>query len=366
MAEATLIRTPGEPALDELCEQLRALADELDMSGQWPERQLRLCGEYGVFRWFMPVALGGLGWSDADLVRGYLRLSAACLTTTFIITQRTGACRRIIDSANETAQLIWLPGLASGETFATVGISHLTTSRRHLARPAMSAEETDGGFVLDGFSPWVTGADHAEMIVTGGTLADGRQILATVPTALAGVSRGEPARLVALSASHTGEFRCQAVRITQDQVLDGPVENVMARGTGAGTGGLQTSTLAVGLASAAIDFLLAESEKRADLRAPAASLHSEQEQLTGDLLAMAEGNRVCSNEELRSRANGIALRASQAALTAAKGSGYVAGHPAGRWCREALFFLVWSCPQPVMNAALCELAGLGGDPLSSS
>jgi hypothetical protein len=26
--------------------------------------------------------------------------------------------------------------------------------------------------------------------------------------------------------------------------------------------------------------------------------------------------------------------------------------------REALFFLVWSCPQPVMQANLCELAGL--------
>jgi hypothetical protein len=24
-----------------------------------------------------------------------------------------------------------------------------------------------------------------------------------------------------------------------------------------------------------------------------------------------------------------------------------------------LFFLVWSCPQPVLNANLCEWAGLG-------
>jgi hypothetical protein len=45
-------------------------------------------------------------------------------------------------------------------------------------------------------------------------------------------------------------------------------------------------------------------------------------------------------------------------LSAAKGSGYVIGHPAGRWCREALFFLVWSCPQPVLSAHLCELAGI--------
>ncbi len=45
-------------------------------------------------------------------------------------------------------------------------------------------------------------------------------------------------------------------------------------------------------------------------------------------------------------------------LAAAKGTGYMIGHPAGRWCREALFFLIWSCPQPVMSAHLCQLAGL--------
>ena len=53
------------------------------------------------------------------------------------------------------------------------------------------------------------------------------------------------------------------------------------------------------------------------------------------------------------RANSLVLRASQAALAAAEGTGYVVGHPAGRWCREALFFLVWSCPQ----------AGDGGESL---
>ena len=37
---------------------------------------------------------------------------------------------------------------------------------------------------------------------------------------------------------------------------------------------------------------------------------------------------------------------------------HLVGHSAGRMAREALFFLVWSCPQPVMQANLCELAGL--------
>ena len=52
-------------------------------------------------------------------------------------------------------------------------------------------------------------------------------------------------------------------------------------------------------------------------------------------------------------------RAAQAALTAAKGAGFVRGHPAERLARESLFFLVWSCPQAGSGAVLCELAGLG-------
>ncbi len=36
--------------------------------------------------------------------------------------------------------------------------------------------------------------------------------------------------------------------------------------------------------------------------------------------------------------------------------------PAGQWCREALFFFVWSCPQSVMAANLCELAGIENSP----
>ncbi len=132
----------------------------------------------------------------------------------------------------------------------------------------------------------------------------------------------------------------------------------MRMGVGAGTGGLQTSTLAIGLASAALDYLDEQSIARPELAPPAAEMRREHDQLEATLLALAGGEALCTNDDLRAKANSIALRTTQAALAAAKGTGYIVGHPAGRWCREALFFLVWSCPQGVMNANLCELAGL--------
>lgn len=356
------IETPDDAvALSALCRELHNRAAETDRTGSWPGEQLQLCGQAGVFRWFLPREVGGYGWSDAEIIRGYLALSAACLSTTFIITQRTGACRRIASGASDFAREKLLPDLLSGETFATVGISHLTTSRRHLKASVLAAQEVEGGFQLDGFSPWVTGGDHADAIVLGATLPDERQILLAVPGDADGVVAEAPQELVALTSSHTGAVRCVGVFVDRHWLLAGPERNVMASGvgTGAATGGLQTSTLAVGLADAAIKLMEEENAKRDDLTSPTQQLRRDQAQLQADLLSLASGDEPCSMENLRIRANSLALRATQAALTAAKGSGYVAGHPAGRWCREALFFLVWSCPQPVVQASLCELAGLG-------
>jgi alkylation response protein AidB-like acyl-CoA dehydrogenase len=306
---------------------------------------------------------GGQGWDEEQVVRGYLALSAACLTTTFIITQRTGACRRIAGSQNIELKNRLLPKLVSGVTFATVGISHLTTSRRHQGAPVLGATAVDGGFRLDGYSPWVTGGAAAQTFVLAATvvendLATERELLVVVSGGASGFAVESPLPLVGVSASCTGAVRLEGVFVPTESVIAGPIPNVMSSGIGAGTGGYETSTLAIGLAAAAIEFLKDEARARDLLKPPAEALAEEHQALQTDLLAIAAGRNVCTKESLRGRANSLALRASQAALSAAKGSGYVIGHPAGRWCREALFFFVWSCPQPVANANLCELAGI--------
>ena len=354
--ERTKITDPSSEAAGELCAELARLVAEADADLAWPADRLQLCGEYGVYEWFMPRTWGGQEWSDADIVRGYLRLSAACLTTTFVITQRTGACQRIARCANDALKENLLLPLVRGDSFATLAISHLTTSRQHLAKPVLRASESADGFVLEGYSPWVTGALHAQTIVTGATLDDGQQILVALPTDLPGVSMPEPQRLVGVSGSCTGPVRCDKVHVTRDLLIAGPGTDVMAAGGGGNTGGLQTSTLAVGLATAAIDYIEQEMRQRPQLEPAAEGLRDEQQQVEANLLALAEGRDACAPSDLRARANSLVLRAAQAALTAAKGAGYVVGHPAGRWCREALFFLVWSCPQQVVDANLCELA----------
>ncbi len=351
------IEHPDSPALASLCEELAEAAPSLEEDVSWPGEQLAWCAEAGVFRWFHTPADGGLGWSEADLCRGYVALGQACLTTAFVITQRVGAARRIAGATTGSAKERLLAPLLRGEIFATVGISHLTTSRQHLQRPVLRAIAEGGGYRLEGMSPWVTGAPKADWLVVGAVTEDGQQILAAVPTDQPGVETPPGVRLVALTASQTGPVHFYNVFVPADDVLAGPADDVMGRGKGASTGGLQTSALAVGLAGAAVGYLEKEAAKRPNLRTPADALRDQWEETHDRLLALASREADAQEKgSLRQEANSLVLRATQAALGAAKGAGYVWSHPAGRWCREALFFLVWSCPQQVTDANLCELA----------
>lgn len=244
--------------------------------------------------------------------------------------------------------------------FTTVGISHLTTSRQHLGRPAVTAEETPAGWILDGQVPWVTGAKAADYMVTGGTASDGKQLLVALPTSSEGVFIQDPPELLALNASQTGSVELKRVFVPQELVIAGPVHEIMKKGTGGGAGSLTTSSLAIGHAGAALKRLAIEAEKRPDLWAIHTPLAQEFHALKSDLVKALRGeagdNLPLTAESIRIRANSLVLRMTQAYLAATKGAGFLASHPASRLVREAMFFLVWSCPQPVLTAQLQEFA----------
>jgi len=150
------------------------------------------------------------------------------------------------------------------------------------------------------------------------------------------------------------------VRVSPQRVLAGPVTEVLQKLTVGTTGGLQTSALALGLAATAIQYIMSESRQRQILEDNAEGLQQQHEELCRQLLDDSERPN-CDANSLRTAANRLTLRATQAALVVAKGAGFVTGHPCGRWCREALFFLVWSCPPSVQQTHLCEFSFSSSD-----
>ena len=133
----------------------------------------------------------------------------------------------------------------------------------------------------------------------------------------------------------------------------------MASPGAAGTGGLETSAVALGQARVALVALHDLAASRDDLIEPLIALSESWSQLAADLMGAAESRPDAPEPgSIRARANALVLAATQAYLTARKGTGFLKSEPAQRRARQALFFLVWSCPAPVARASLRDLAGL--------
>lgn len=301
----------------------------------------------------------------------YTTVAYGSLSIAFILTQRSAALRRIESSKNPNTSA-WLQHYAHPDHWITVGISHLTTSRQHSAVPVVQATEANSivsdptdsvsstplrTWTLCGIVPWVTATTDSDAIVAGAcdSKHPNLQYLFLVPTNTPNMVRGPGMELLALSDSCTDEVHLNGVVVTEWHLLHGPVENVMAASQTAGAGGLQTSALALGLAARTIDWIQEQSLQRPSLEIHAANLKERWNHLIHELMKTARNDPTSLHaNSLREESNRLVLRATQSAMAIGKGAGFLASSNVARWAKEAMFFLVWSCPQGIADAHLCE------------
>ena len=348
---------PRAAAVELLGEALASRADRTAREGPWRSGSFRLLARHGMLAGFVPVDCGGTGAPEPALLTALAAVAERCLTTALVVSQWASAVR-IVAGGPAAVRSARLPGLARGETPTTVGLSQLTTSRRHLGRPALQATPVaDGAWRLDGVCPWVTGADASATIVTGAATPDDTPVCFVVPTDAPGLVIEPPLDMLALGGSRTSVVRFDAVR---------PADVItISAGGGPRAGGLATTALALGAARGATRLVHDEARTRSELRPVAAGLDRDAADVAAGLRVAAgaaadAGHTVVHRDPtaLRTAATSLALRAAQAALTAAKGAGFIHGHPAERLVRESLLFLVWSCPQSVATSLLCDFAGV--------
>ena len=79
---------------------------------------------------------------------------------------------------------------------------------------------------------------------------------------------------------------------------------------------------------------------RPDLSELAQRMENDRSQVRVEMHHLAGGGAgsPVASLELRAKANALVLRATQAALTASKGAGFVHPHPAQRWARQRCSF----------------------------
>lgn len=341
--------------VEPLCRQWQQRRD-IDEAA-WPAALWESLVRAGGCGWGIRHDVGGEEWSAPEILQAAIELTRGDLTAAFVWTQFLAAVQRL-DKAPPALREKWLPRCARGEAFATVGISHLTTSRSLGPGPAVRGEMDTGGIRLTGSIPWVTGLTHAQVIVAGATVADDRQVLVALNTSLPGVELGDPLSLLAVRGSMTGRVHLREVFVSQDDIIAGPVENVLKAIGSDGAGSLMTSAVAAGHALGSLDQIDRISDRHRDWNELRAGWSDALQTLRSDLITAAGDEHLSQArvEDFRLRATTAALQMSQTLLTLSKGAGFVSGHPAERFAREAMFFLVWSCPLTVAGELLYHFA----------
>ena len=266
-------------------------------------------------------------------------MAEGSLTAAFILSQHDAGVRRLLASRERPIAQYWLNEIACGRASTTVGISQLTTSRRHGPHALRAISTGPDAYQLDGAIPWVTAAGRANVVVAGASLDDGRQLLIALPTDRSGLTIHPPLPLAALQASCTCEAACDGVKVVEEEILAGPVADVIASTSVGGTGGLETSALALGQAHAALRGLVAESPKRADLAEPVDALAASWTETWSALQKAAAGAPdALPSGQIRAQGNALALKVTQAYLTARKGTGFLRTEPRAAMVHARLSF----------------------------
>jgi alkylation response protein AidB-like acyl-CoA dehydrogenase len=334
---------------------IRARATEFDISGDFPALDMAALAANGAMRWIVPKEFGGDELSPLDLHLKYEELAAASLATALILTQRDSAVAFVDASESFGKRTRYLNHFAENLNFTTVGIAQLTTSRQGGA-PALRAQRVNNGYLLNGIIPWCTAAVMADFIVAGAALPDGQQILFLMESHLSGVTIDRPMQLVALRSTFTTSITFKDVLLDERWLLRGPTQAALAgRKKNLALG---QTFLAMGLCRSALDLIASHDSDRA--RSAGTRFEQQLTELRQEILTLSQPGREAdagaANARLRGSCNELALRITHAAVTLYKGSALLADHPAQRLAREALFLLVWSCPNPVIDCTVDLLA----------
>ncbi|HWA82309.1 MAG TPA: acyl-CoA dehydrogenase family protein, partial [Fimbriimonadaceae bacterium] len=149
-------------------------AQEIDRDPEALRWALRGLCERNLMALRRPAEYGGPGIGE----EAFRHFQESCArysgALSFLQTQHQSAGSMIAKSPNIALREAYLPAMGNGEKLVGIGFSQL----RRGGPPIMRATLTDGGYVLEGHVPWVTGFGFYPEFLVGAALPDGRAVFA--------------------------------------------------------------------------------------------------------------------------------------------------------------------------------------------
>ena len=353
-----------ETAIDFLKNEVAPRANEIDMDVEALRWALDGLCERELMSLRRPIEFGGPGFSEPKFREFQETVARYSGSLAFLQTQHQSATSMIAKCDNEQLKNDTLPKMGNGERLIGIGFSQL----RRPGPPILTAEKVEGGYLLNGTVPWVTGYGLYHDFVIGGTLENTDAVYGVVPFTNTdrdggSIKFGEVMRLAAMEspqtvAAHLDNFLLPDEHVTfiktREWIMNNDMINITLQGF-----------FAVGCARAGLDQVKAAYEKK---QSP--FILEAYERLTEELdecsrqMREAQKNvdeELTTDEKLKIRgwAIELAVRCAHAGVAANSGASNSVNHPAQRVYREALVFTVSAQTTDVMEATLERLAGRG-------
>ncbi|AOW94625.1 acyl-CoA dehydrogenase [Rhodococcus sp. WMMA185] len=325
------------------------VADTVDAEGKIPPSHFEILAKEGFYGISAPPERGGPELGPEDRADLFETMFGSCLATAFTWAQHGGVVRRLATSPNAALRDTYWDAVVTGSVKS--GISGAGAAPQP---PLLHARRTDGGYVLNGVAPFVTGWGIIDVVLFLARDEVDDSIVAMVVDAHPnkGVSV-HPLPLIAANASNTVKVGFENFQVSSDRVCD-----VFARDefmAGETLLSKFNATMPLGIARRCFQEL----EKRAvDTTVFAAQLSTVRDHLDATLTGGYDRN------EARAEAAVLAIRTATALMAATGSSSSVRGNTAERLAREAMLAMMVASRPELRTALVDELAAPA--PLTSS
>jgi alkylation response protein AidB-like acyl-CoA dehydrogenase len=264
-------------------------------------------------------------------------LAGGCLTTTFVWLQHHSPVLALVAAPPGPRSDAWLPALTAGERRAGLGLAGL----RNPTNP-LRVRPTDGGYVLDGSVPWVTGWDMIDTVYLA-AIDDHEVIHFLLVDAVAASSLTVVLQqLVAVQASRTVDLTFTDHHVSADRLLS--TQPYAEWRAGDAPGSSLNGFLALGVVDRCVRLLHHAAARVGWATAEADLLVRQADDCRAALLAADAAGTPAA----RATASALAWRAAAQLMLATGARAVRRDEHAQRLLREAAFLLVFGS-RPAMR-----------------
>ncbi len=354
-------------------EKIAPLAAHTDETETFPEEQMRLLAQQGLFGIWVPEAFGGtdMGCLALALVAEEIAWACAATATQFVVQPLGGL--PILVFGTEEQKRKYLPRLATGEILAAYSISE-PNAGSDAASLRTTAVRRGDHYVLNGSKQWCSNGDHAAVITLFATVDASKRAKGItaflVEPGMPGFSVGKKERKMGIRGSPTVALHLSDCIVPVENRLGAEGEGFTIAMRTLDLTRPPTGAMAVGIAQAALDASLAYAKERRQFDTPIASFQGVQFMLA-DMAMQVHAARLMVHHAAQMVDHGLAgntLEASMAKCVAADtamrvatdgvqifgGYGYTRDYPVERFMRDAKIMQIYEGTSQIQRAIIAR------------